>query len=96
MRTMLTIKMPVGPSNHAVQAGELGKIFEATMADLKPECAYFFPQDGKRAAIFVFDMKNSEDIARIAERFFVGLDAEVFFTPVMNGEDLKKGLSGHS
>ena len=55
-----------------------------------------FPQDGKRSAIFVFDMKNSEDTARIAERFFVGLDAEVSFTPVMNGEDLKKGLSAHS
>ena len=96
MRTMLTIKMPVGPSNRAVQDGSLGKIFEATMADLKPECAYFFPQDGKRSAVFVFDMKNSEDTARIAERFFVGLDAEVSFTPVMNGEDLKKGLSDHS
>ena len=96
MRTMLTIKMPVGPSNRAVQDGSLGKIIEATMADLKPESAYFYPQDGKRAAIFVFDMKNSEDTARIAERFFFGLDAEVSFTPVMNAEDLKKGLSSHS
>jgi hypothetical protein len=93
---MLTIKMAVATGNSAVQNGNLGKVIEATMADIKPECAYFYPQDGKRAAIFVFDLKNAEDIARIAERLFMGLDAEVSFSPVMNAEDLKKGLSSLS
>lgn len=96
MRTMLTIKMPVATGNRAVQDGNLGKVIEATMADIKPECAYFFPLEGKRAALFVFDLKNPEDIPRIAERLFIGLDAEVSFTPVMNAEDLKKGLSSLS
>ena len=96
MRTMLTIKMPVVAGNRAIKDGSLPKIMEAAMADLKPECAYFFPMDGKRTALFVFDLKNSEDIPRVAERFFSDLDAEVTLTPVMNGEDLKKGLSGLS
>ncbi len=96
MRTMLTVKMPVGTGNRAIKDGSLPKIMEGAMADLKPECAYFFPMAGKRTALFVFDLKNSEDIPRIAERFFSGLDAEVTLTPVMNGEDLKKGLSSLS
>jgi len=29
------------------------------MAAIKPEAAYFYPEDGKRTAIIVFDMAGS-------------------------------------
>jgi hypothetical protein len=39
-------------------------------------------------------MKESSQIAEIAERFFFGLNARVELVPVMSPEDLQKGLSG--
>ena len=39
-------------------------------------------------------MTDSSDLARIVESFLIGLRADFSVTPVMNGEDLGKGLSG--
>jgi len=93
MRTMLKIQMPVEKANHAIQSGNLPKVMERTMQQLKPEAAYFFPENGKRTCLFVFDMKDASQIPAIAEPFFLELDAEVTLTPVMNGDDLKQGLA---
>jgi hypothetical protein len=39
-------------------------------------------------------MKDSSEIVKIAESFFSELNARVEFFPVMNADDLKKGLQG--
>ncbi len=93
MRTLLKIMMPVGPSNRAIKDGMLSKLYEQTIASLKPEASYFTTSHGERTAMFVFDLKNSADMPVIAEPFFMQLDAKVELTPVMNAEDLKAGLS---
>jgi hypothetical protein len=72
--------------------GSLHKIFEATMSKLKPEAAYFFPEHGLRSAIMFFDMKDASEIPSIAEPLFAGLNARLQLVPVMNADDLKKGL----
>ena len=92
MRTLLRISIPVETGNATLKDGRLPKLIEATMAKLKPEAAYFFPDGGLRTAMFVFDMKDASEVAAIAEPFFSQLDAEVEFSPVMNADDLKKGL----
>lgn len=92
MRTMLKILMPVGTGNRAYKDGTLGQLFESFMEKYKPESAYFYPENGKRAALFVFDMPDPTHIPPVAEKFFSGLDAEVYLTPVMNAEDLKAGI----
>lgn len=84
--------MPVEKSNQAVQNGKLQKVVMGAMQELKPEAAYFFPDNGKRSCLMVFDLKDPSQIPVIAERFFMELDAEVTLTPVMNADDLKKGL----
>jgi hypothetical protein len=62
--------------------------------DLKPEAGYFYLQEeGKRGGFFVVDMQESSQIAEIAERFFLGLNAQVELVPVMAADDLLKGLS---
>ncbi len=40
------------------------------------------------------NLEDSWQVADTVERFFFGLDAKVELTPVMNGEDLHKALSG--
>jgi hypothetical protein len=92
MRMLLKISMPVEKGNEAAKGGALQKSIKATMKALKPEAAYFYPEDGKRTAIMVFDMQNSWQIPAMVEPLFQNLGASVHLTPVMNGEDLQRGL----
>ena len=93
MRMMLKIQMPVGAGNAAITSGSLPETLRQVMELIHPECAYFFPEDGKRAALMVFEMTNSEQIPAIVEPLFMGFDAAVTLTPVMNGDELEAGLA---
>ena len=64
------------------------------MDALKPEAAYFYPdpESGSRVALFVFDMEGSWQLPPLLEPLFESLDAAIRVTPVMNGEDLQRGL----
>jgi hypothetical protein len=48
---------------------------------------------GQRCAMMFFDMNDASDIPGIVEPLFAGLNARVQLLPVMNAEDLKKGLN---
>ncbi|MEE2969461.1 MAG: hypothetical protein VX741_04935, partial [Pseudomonadota bacterium] len=86
--------VPVEAGNAAIRNSKLEKEFGQVLEDLKPEAGYFYPGDGKRSGFFVIDMEDSWRVADTVERFFFGLNARVALTPVMNGEDLHKALSG--
>ncbi len=92
MRMLLKISMPAGPGNEAAKTGKLKQSIEATMKALKPEAAYFYPEDGKRTAIMVFDMQGSWQLPVMIEPLFQNLGASIYLTPVMNGEDLQRGF----
>lgn len=93
MRTMIRIKVPVETGNRAIKDGTLAKTVMEALERLKPEAAYFLPEQGVRTMIMVFDLKDPSEIPAIAEPFFLKLDAAVEILPVMNVEDLKKGLA---
>lgn len=94
MRVMARISIPVESGNSGIQSGSLPKLMQQTAERWKPEAMYFTTFDGKRTAYIVFDMPESSSIPQFAEPFFMELNAEVQFAPVMNGDDLQKGLSG--
>jgi Domain of unknown function (DUF3303) len=94
MRMMIKFSFPVKPGNELVSSGKLGRIFQSIMEDLKPEAAYFFPENGQRSGLLVVNMTDSSDLVKSVEPLWHGLHADVSVTPVMNGEDLKKGLTG--
>jgi len=93
MRAMLRITLPVEQGNQAIRDGMLEKTLGALMAELKPEAAYFAPMDGKRCAMIFFDLKEPSQLAAIGEPLFMNLNAAVDVVPVMNTDDLKKGLA---
>jgi hypothetical protein len=93
MRMMLKILIPTEAGNDAFKDGSLGKVLETTMSKLKPEAAYFVAHDGLRSAMMFFDMKDAADIPAIVEPLFLGLNEEVELLPVMNADDLKRGLA---
>ncbi|MFE2303818.1 hypothetical protein ACFXAW_37145 [Streptomyces sp. NPDC059445] len=93
MRVMLKATMDTDKANELISSGKLPELMRQTMDRLKPECAYFTAQEGSRTCYMVFDMQDSSQMPVIAEPFFMHLGARVEFTPVMNPEDLHKGLS---
>jgi hypothetical protein len=63
------------------------------MNDLKPEAAYFAPLGGKRGGIIFFNITDPSQIVEVVEPLFLGLNAETELVPVMNADDLPKGLA---
>lgn len=96
MRTMLRWTVPVEKGNEAIKNGSLATTLQELYDELKPEAAYFMPEGGERAGIVVFDMTDPSQIPQIAERLFSNLHAAVEFLPVMNADDLKRGLGAIS
>ena len=92
MRVRLKIQIPVESGNKAIKDGRLAKLMETTIATLKPEAAYFFAEDGKRTAEMFLDLKDVSQIPAIVEPLFMGVDASVDITPVMNADDWRSGL----
>ena len=66
--------------------------FGRMMETLHPEAAYFYPENGRRAGIIVFDLKSPSDLPSVVEPMFMNLSAEVNVSPAMTADDLKRGL----
>lgn len=93
MRVLLKASMDTEKANEAIRNGTLGKLIQESMEQIKPEAAYFTSDHGKRTAYVVFDMQDSWQMPVISEPYFLQLGAEISYTPVMNMEDVQKGLS---
>jgi len=85
--------VPVEPGNRAIKDGTLGKVMQGAAKRWKPEAMYFTAFDSQRTAFMVFDLPDASDIPPFAEPFFTELSAGVEIAPVMNSDDLQKGLS---
>jgi hypothetical protein len=93
MRTMVRWRVPAERGNEAISSGVMQKTIESMLRDLKPEASYFFPDDGMRSGLMVFDMAEPSQIPQVAEPLFHAFDAEVEILSVMNAEDLQKALA---
>jgi hypothetical protein len=92
MRMMLRFTLPVERGNAAISDGMIAKTVETIMSQLKPEAAYFGPTDGKRGGMVFFDLAEPSQIVEVIEPLFLNLNAATELVPVMNSEDLRKGL----
>ncbi|MDX3532186.1 hypothetical protein P1P75_38790 [Streptomyces sp. ID05-39B] len=93
MRVLLKARMDTEKGNEAIHNGTLPKLIQEFVEQTKPEAAYFSSDQGKRTAYLVFDMQDSSQMPVISEPFFQNLGAEITYTPVMNLDDVQKGLS---
>lgn len=92
MRTLLRVTLDATSGNHAIADGSLPRVIKETMERLKPEAAYFHTVNGERSCFMIFDLQDPSQIPVISEPLFMVLNARVEFTPVMNAEELQKGL----
>ena len=89
MRVLLQASIPAKEGNEHVRKGTLGSTIQKILDELKPEAAYFVANDdGERSAFLVLDMKESSDLPRLAEPFFLAFNARVHVRPTMTPQDL--------
>ncbi|WP_405907418.1 MULTISPECIES: hypothetical protein [unclassified Streptomyces] len=93
MRVLLRATLDTEKSNEAIRSGKMPELIKEILDHLKPEAAYFAPLGGRRTCLLVFDMKDSSDLPPVGEPFLTQFNAEVEVCPIMNAEDLAKGLS---
>jgi len=82
--------MPTDIFNDMVREGTAASTLEKLVAVFEPEAVYFVSMDGVRTALIVTDLKEPSDLVKIAEPFFLAMEAEIDCYPAMNPEDLKK------
>ncbi|MER7539287.1 hypothetical protein ABTX77_31560 [Streptomyces sp. NPDC097704] len=93
MRMLLKVQMDTTASNEAIKQGRLLRLMESAMQELKPEAAYFTVDNGCRTAFIFFDLADPTLMPKISQPFFMEIGAKIHYLPVMNPEDLRKGLS---
>ncbi|MET9378247.1 hypothetical protein ACFYV5_10895 [Streptomyces sp. NPDC003035] len=96
MRMLLKVQMDTQMSNEAIKNGTLQKTMESALETIRPEAAYFTTDNGCRTAYLFFDLADPSQMPKTAEPFFLQLGAKISYSPVMNREDLNKGLAALS
>ncbi|MCX5605432.1 hypothetical protein OG418_23970 [Streptomyces phaeochromogenes] len=93
MRVMLKATLDTEKSNELIRSGKMPEMIKEILDHLKPEAAYFAPLGGRRTCLLFFDMKDSSELPPVGEPFLTEFNAEVEVCPIMNSDDLQKGLS---
>ncbi|MGW1613209.1 hypothetical protein ACWCQZ_28010 [Streptomyces sp. NPDC002285] len=93
MRVLLKANLDTEKGNEAIRAGKLPQVIQELMQKIKPEAAYFTTEQGMRTMFLFFDLEDPSQMPVIAEPLFFELGAKVDYTPVMNAEDVQKGLA---
>lgn len=94
MRMLLKWELGLEATNEAIRTGKMAEINEVLAAtNTQPEAAYFGTENGKRTGYIFFDLTDPAQIPVIAEPLFQQLDSTVEFIPVMNVDELQRGLA---
>jgi hypothetical protein len=93
MRMMMKVQIPTDAGNAAIKDGTLGQTMATSLEALKAEAAYFTTEDGMRTGFLFFEMNDSSNIPPAAEPFFLGLNASITLSPVMNAQEMQAGVA---
>jgi hypothetical protein len=94
MRMMMKVNIPVDTGNAAARSGSLGTMVQKILGDMKPEAAYFAEDGGQRTGFLFFDMKDSTELPKYSEPWFLAFNASVTCKPAMTPQDLAAALPG--
>ena len=92
MRFLIRAKTPTDAGNKVVQDPNFLTKLGEYMNKVKPEAAYFMPIEGHRAGAFIVNVESNEQIPAIVEPLFQWWGANIDVVPVMNFDELKRGL----
>jgi hypothetical protein len=92
MRMMMKVQLDTEAGSRAIADGSMPQLMQETLGRLQPEAAYFGPENGIRTAFIVFDLQDPSELPTLTEPLFSTLKANIQMFPVMDREDLQKGL----
>lgn len=93
MRVMLRAHFDTAATNEGIKTGSLPQAVKKLMDKVKPEAAYFGLHEGVRSCWIVFDLQDSSQMPALMEDLHLQFNAELEVGPVMNAEDLARGLA---
>ncbi|CAL9510316.1 hypothetical protein [Streptomyces sp. enrichment culture] len=93
MRLLVKANVDTERSNELIHNGRMPELIKSTLERVKPEAVYFAPLDGHRTMLMVVDLPDSSKIPPTLDALFTDLNAYVEVTPVMNLEELQRGLA---
>lgn len=93
MRLLIKANVDTERSNETIRNGKMPDLIKSTLDRVKPEAVYFGAMDGHRTMLMVVDLPDSSKIPPTLDTLFTELNAYIEVTPVMNLEELQKGLS---
>ena len=89
MRFILRVSFSVEAGNASAKKDGFGAI-KSILQKQKPEAAYFLTQDGTRTGLLIVNIEDASQMAEFAEPWFLALNAEAYWSPVMVPSDLEK------
>ncbi|BCJ35735.1 hypothetical protein Athai_32380 [Actinocatenispora thailandica] len=92
MRTVMRFEIDTGAGNDLLKDGALQKGLDRMLEMLKPEAAYFFPMNGCRGGILVFDLADPSQLVSLTEPMWTSMRARIDVSPAMSLDDLRAGL----
>ena len=93
MKYIMKIRMSIEKGNEALRDPQFGHKMNELLTEIKAEAAYFTTICGQRGAYIILNLNDPSEIPAISEPFFLWLNADIDFLPVMKPEDLAKAGS---
>jgi hypothetical protein len=90
MKYIMKVRMSLDKGNEALRDSDFGHKMGELLKEIKAEAAYFTTIRGQRGAYIVVNLNDASEIPAVAEPFFLWLDADIDWIPVMKPEDLGK------
>jgi hypothetical protein len=93
MRMLMTVEMDTEATSRGIKDNTMPQVMESAFERFHPEAAYFTTHEGQRTAYIVLDIAEPSQMVQISEPFFSTMKAKIDWSPVMNRDDLREGLS---
>jgi hypothetical protein len=90
MKYIMKVRFSEKSGNDKIKDPQFGKKMQEVLKEVKAEAAYFGTICGSRGGYIVVNMSDASQMPALAEPFFLWLDADVDFIPVMTPEELGK------
>ncbi|MCX6245230.1 MAG: hypothetical protein NTU98_11055 [Bacteroidetes bacterium] len=90
MKYIMKVQMSIEKGNEALRDPQFGHKMSELLAEIKAEAAYFSTINGQRGAYIVVNLNDASEMPAVGEPFFLWLNADVEWIPVMKPEDLGK------
>jgi hypothetical protein len=91
MRFLIRARIPAESGNKMIQDPDFITKLEEYINKIKPEASYFMPVEGQRSMAYIVNIERNDQLPSTVEQLFQW-GANVDVIPVMNFDDLKKGL----